>query len=112
MKLDGIVEEARSRRDATHLVERIYESKTGEIIKSVKLVTLADEWAKIARRRQVDDRYSRQCKSTLNRFAAFVREQNPRAVEMAQVTRTIARTFMDAEGEQSWCHGARPGMTH
>jgi len=100
MKLDSIVEEARSKRDSTHLIERIYESKTGEIIKSVKLVALADEWAKIARRRQVDDRYSRQCKSTLNRFAAFVRQQNPKAVEMAQVTRTLTRAFMDTESKR------------
>ena len=100
MKLDSIVEEARSKRDSTHLIERIYESKTGEIIKSVKLTALADEWAKIARRRQVDDRYSRQCKSTLNRFAAFVRQQNPKAVEMAQVTRTLTRAFMDAESKR------------
>jgi integrase len=100
MKLDSIVEEARSKRDSTHLIERIYESKTGEIIKSVKLTALADEWAKIARRRQVDDRYSKQCKSTLNRFAAFVREQNPRVVEMAQVTRTLTRAFMDVESER------------
>ncbi len=100
MKLDSIVEEVRSKRTATHLVERIYEGKTGEIIKSVKLAALADEWAKIARRRQVDDRYSRQCKSTLNRFAAFVREQNPKLMEIAQVTRTIARDFMDAEGKR------------
>ena len=100
MKLDSIVEEVRSKRTATHLVERIYEGKTGEIIKSVKLTALADEWAKIARRRQVDDRYSRQCKSTLNRFAAFVREQNPKLMEIAQVTRTIALDFMDAEGKR------------
>ncbi|MEI6074449.1 MAG: site-specific integrase [Verrucomicrobiota bacterium] len=97
MKLDSLVEEVRSNRSATHLVERMIEGKTNEAIKSVKLANLPDEWAKIARRRQVDDRYARQCRSTLKRFADHVAEQSPRTTEIAQVSRTLARGFMDAE---------------
>ena len=96
-KLDGIVEEARKKNHTEHLVEKLYEIKTGETIKSVKLDELADEWAKIARRREPNVRYAAQCQSTLNRFAAFVRQENPKVLEIAQVTRTMARAFMDAE---------------
>jgi integrase len=96
-KLEHFIEEARKKNHTEHLVEKLYEIKTGEVIKSVKLGALAEEWAKIARRRQVDDRYASQCKSTLNRFAAFVRHENPKAEELAQVTRSVSRAFLDTE---------------
>src|SRR5271154_7074767 len=51
-KLDGIVEEARTKQGSARLVEKLYEIKTGEVIKSVKLTALPAEWEKIARRRQ------------------------------------------------------------
>jgi len=57
-KLEHFIEEARKKNHTEHLVEKLYEIKTGEVIKSVKLGALAEEWAKIARRRQVDDRYA------------------------------------------------------
>ena len=78
-KLDQFIEEARKKNHTEHLVEKLYEIKTGEAIKSVKLGALADEWAKIARRREPNARYAAQCQSTLNRFATFVRQENPLA---------------------------------
>ncbi|MEI6074453.1 MAG: hypothetical protein WCS94_02690 [Verrucomicrobiota bacterium] len=36
----------------------------------------------------------------MKRFAKFVREENPKAEEMAHVTRTLARAFMDAEAKR------------
>src|SRR5512135_36152 len=51
-KLESVVEEARTKRDSVRLVEKIYEIKTGEAIKSVALAALAEEWAKIPRRRK------------------------------------------------------------
>jgi integrase len=96
-KLDSIVEEARSKRNAAGLVEKLYEIKTGEAIKSVKLAELADEWAKIERKREPNERYASQCQSTLRRFVEFVRQENPKADEIAHVTRTLSRAFLDAE---------------
>ena len=51
-RLTQIIEEARRKHDSAHLVERIYEIKTGEAIKSVALDDLPDEWQKIPRRRK------------------------------------------------------------
>jgi len=99
-KLEHFIEEARKKNHTEHLVEKLYEIKTGEAIQSVKLGTLADEWEKIERRRQPNVRYAAQCKSTLTRFAVFVRKENPKAVEMAHVTRSVARAFMDAEAKR------------
>ena len=99
-KLASIVEEARSKRDSAHLVEKLYEIKTGEVIKSVKLDELAAEWAMIARRREPNSRYASQCQSTLNRFVEFVRQENPHTVELLLVTPTLARAFLDAEAKR------------
>jgi integrase len=99
-KLESLVEESRTTRNSERLVEKLYEIKTGETIKSVKLEKLADEWVKIPRKRKPDDRYASQCKSTLARFAAFVRLENSKADEIAHVTRTVARSFMEAEAKR------------
>ncbi|HUI06633.1 MAG TPA: tyrosine-type recombinase/integrase [Verrucomicrobiae bacterium] len=96
-RLNQIIEEARRKHDSAHLVERIYEIKTGEEIKSVTLDDLPEEWQKIPRRRKPNERYAAQCRSTLTRFAEFVRSQNPKADEISHVTRDMARAFMSAE---------------
>jgi integrase len=99
-KLDAIVEEARTKQGSARLVEKLYEIKTGETIRSVLLANLPEEWGKIARKRKPDDRYASQCKSTLKRFAEFVQQANVKAVEIAQVTRSLARSFMEAESNR------------
>ena len=96
-ELDRLAEESHQKRDSARLVEKLYEIKTGETIKSVKLDELAEEWAKIPRRREPDERYASQCQSTLRRFADFVRQENNKADELAHVNRAVARSFMDAE---------------
>jgi len=96
-KLNAIIEDARRKHDAIHLVERLYEIKTGEKIASVKLKDLPDEWSNISRRRTPNERYAAQCRSILKRFASDVQEKNPQANELVHVTRKIAREFMDAE---------------
>ena len=82
------------------MVEKLYEIKTGETIRSVLLSNLPEEWGKIARKRKPNDRYASQCKSTLNRFAKFVHQENVKALEIAQVTRTLARSFMEVESNR------------
>ena len=99
-KLDGIVEEARTKQGSVRLVEKLYEIKTGEAIRSVLLANLPEEWAKIARKRKPNARYASQCQSALKRFAEYVHRENVKMVEIAQVTRTAARSFMDAESNR------------
>ena len=99
-KLDSIIEEARTKQGSIRLVEKLYEIKTGEIIRSVLLINLPAEWAKIPRKRKTDDRYASQCQSTLKRFAVYVHQENVKATEIAHVTRSMARLFMDAESNR------------
>ena len=98
-KLDGIVEEARTRQGSARLVEKLYEIKTGEAIKSVKLAALAEEWEKIARRRQAECPLRRAVQIHAYPFCGFVREENPKAVEMAHVTRSVAAGVPGRGGE-------------
>ena len=99
-KLDSIIEEARTKQGSVRLVEKLYEIKTGEAIKTVLLENLFQEWAKIPRRRKLNERYSSQCQSTLKRFAEFVRSENVKATEIAHVTRLVAQSFLDAESKR------------
>ena len=99
-KLDSVIEEARTKQGSVRLVEKLYEIKTGEAIKTVSLENLFQEWAKIPRKRKLNERYSSQCQSTLKRFAEFVRSENVKATEIAHVTRSVARSFLDAESKR------------
>ncbi|HNZ75837.1 MAG TPA: tyrosine-type recombinase/integrase, partial [Verrucomicrobiota bacterium] len=99
-KLDQIVEEARSKRGAAHLVERVYEMKTGEKVKSVKLEEVQEEWARLPRKREPSKYYVRQSRAILGRFVEFVRARNPKCQELSEVTRSLGRAFMDAEAER------------
>ncbi|HEY5233667.1 MAG TPA: tyrosine-type recombinase/integrase [Verrucomicrobiae bacterium] len=99
-KLESVAEEARTKRDSVRLVERLYEIKTGEAIRSVILAELAEEWAKIERKREPNARYAAQCQSTLKRFVVFVNQENKKAEEIAHITRSLARSFMAAESNR------------
>ena len=96
-KLAQVIADARSTQGAARLVERIYEIKTGENLRSIPLKKLAEEWEDIPRRRKPNARYADQCKSTLGRFVTFITEANPDAHDIAHVTRDLARAFMKAE---------------
>jgi len=99
-RLGGVIEEARSKQGTVRLVEKLYEIKVGEPIKTVLLENLPEEWAKIPRKRKLDERYSSQCQSTLKRFAEFAHSENAKVTEVAHVTRSIAQSFLDAESKR------------
>ena len=99
-KLDGIVEQSRSQQDSARLVEKLYEIKPGETLRSVRLTELAGEWAGIPRKRKPSERYCAQSQVTLRRFATFVARQNAKAQEVAHVTRALAQAFMAAEAKR------------
>lgn len=100
VKLESVIEEARTKQGSVRLVEKLYEIKVGEAIKTVLLDDLPLEWGKIPRKKKLDDRYFSQCQSILKRFAEFVRYKNPKATEVAHVSRSIAHPFLDAESKR------------
>jgi len=100
VKLENVIEEARTKQGSVRLVEKLYEIKVGEAIKTVLLENLHLEWEKIPRKKKLDERYASQCQSTLKRFAQFVRDENVKATEVAHVTRSVAQSFLDAESKR------------
>lgn len=100
VKLESVIEEARTKQGSVRLVEKLYEIKVGEAIKTVLLDNLHLEWGKIPRKKKLDERYASQCQSTLKRFAEFVRNENVKATEVAHVTRSVAQSFLDAESKR------------
>ncbi len=98
--LNQIVEEARGKKDSARLLEKIYEMKTGEVLESIELKSLSDEWVKIPRKRKPSERYTKQCKSTLDTFADYVVDHNKVAREISQVTKTMARAYMKDEEDR------------
>ncbi len=99
-KLNGIVEQAREKRNAVHLVEKLYEIKTGEVLASIAINRLSDEWESLPRKRKPSERYVKQCRAALDTFAGFVISQNKDALEIGQVTKPMARAYMKAEGDR------------
>lgn len=96
-KLEQVVEEAQSRRNANRLLERMYEMKTGVEVRTTKLADLESEWVKLPRRRPLAEKYEQEGRSILKRFVSFVKERNRRAVDLCHVDETATAAFMEAE---------------
>jgi len=61
------------------------------------LANLDGEWAKIPRNRPAKAQYAKECQAALRRFVRWVQEKHPKVVEIGQVTRTLAREYLEAE---------------
>ncbi len=96
-KLESLTGEAHDKRNAVRLVEKLYNIQTGEHIQAIPLTRLAEEWPRIPRRRALAKCYTAQSVSALNRFASFIKKRWPQATDMTQVSRSMARDFLDAE---------------
>jgi integrase len=99
-KLNDFINEAKSKRGAIRMMERLYEIKTGAEVKPILLNTLAAEWAKIPRRRVPSEQYKEQCQAVFNRFAGFVREHYPKVKDFARISPAVARAFLDHERDR------------
>lgn len=99
-KLDNMIEDARRTQNATHLVQRLYEIKTGETLKPILLKDLPEEWYKIPRKRKPSTSYALQGKATLLRFVTFMEERYAKVKELNQLTRTMAQSFLDNEANR------------
>jgi len=71
--------------------------KTGEKLDSVRLSNLDSEWTKIPRNRPAKAQYAEECQAALRRFVRSVQESYPKVEEIGQVTRALARGYMEAE---------------
>lgn len=91
------MEEARSKQGAVRLIERIYEIKTGSPVDVVAIDTLPAVWRELPRKRVASSQYLNTSCSTLERFARFMGRRFPATRDLARVSASMARAFLDDE---------------
>ena len=101
VKLAEIVREARDKSGEIHLVEKIYEMKTGTALGLVMLHDLADEWERIPRKQKPTARYIKQSRARLDAFVAYVLQHHKAVRDISGVTPRIARAYMQAAAERN-----------
>ena len=98
--LADLVRRLEERVTEERLAQAVYEARTGRTIRTVKVDDLPDAWEGIPRSRQPSHRYMTQCRTVLRRFVDFVHQQDPDTVELYQVTRELALSFLAAEEQR------------
>jgi integrase len=87
-------------RNGEKALHKIAELKTGRVVTFPRLADLHGHWKQIPRRKDPDERYATQCRIRLERFADFVAQHQPDALEFIEVKQETALAFMEAETER------------
>jgi integrase len=100
-KLEHLVEDAKGHKSAEDLVQNLHEIKYGSKILSFPVADLKDAWDRLPKKRKtLHIRYVTDVHATIRRFVEYVQKNFPEIVEAGQVTRGMARGFMDAESDR------------
>lgn len=91
--LAQFVEEAKHKGNAQHLTERLIEMKTGSTVEYSKISELLDKWLSIPRDEDLSPGYKTMCKAILGRFERFMKDRNPKAFYLYQVTEGDVTAF-------------------
>lgn len=84
-------------RTGEKTLAKLAELKTGREVTFPKLADLPQHWAAIPRRKPPGAAYAKQCRITLERFAAFARDHQRGVQEFVAIKPETAKAFMDAE---------------
>lgn len=96
-KLEKFVNEARGAKSAESLVQTLHEIKYGSKIQSYPVAKLAEVWDLMPKRRASHHpRYVSAVKATIADFQSHLLKNHPAIVEASQVTRTIARAYLQS----------------
>lgn len=93
-KFARYLEDARHKGRADHLTERLIESKTGRPVEYARLDALPALWRNLGRETPACERHLAGCDIRFKRFAAFMRDANPAAVYLYEVTPADAAAFV------------------
>ena len=91
-ELQRIVDEANHRGRADHLMERLIQSKTGQVVKHARIADLHGKWMQGG---EYSAGYIAQCKAIFTRFVEFVNKHAPSSEFVYQVTPALTDAFMD-----------------
>jgi integrase len=92
--LTRYIEDARHKGRAEHLTERLIESKTGRRVEYARLDALPNLWRSLGREMPACEQYLAGCDVRFKRFAAFMRDANPTAVHLYEVSPENAAAFV------------------
>jgi len=95
--LDRLASELTGQKQAEELAQAVYEARTGARVGTVLIADLPDKWLEIPRRRPPSNGHKNHALGVLRRFVRFMQENYAGAGELHEVTRPMARAFMDAE---------------
>jgi hypothetical protein len=97
--LANFVEEAQQKGNADHLVKKLIESKTGQKVENKKIEDLATLYGKYSKaiKQSSDDHIERNCSPTFQRFTEFMKQRNPEAKFLQDVTQDDADAFVSIE---------------
>ena len=95
-QLDLIIEEAKYKGNATHLVERVIEMKTGHAVEHVMLEELVDRWEARVRDRDLSINRKALCRVIFGRFLSFMRTRRPAATYLYEIQDGDAYAWRDA----------------
>ncbi|MCZ7636723.1 MAG: hypothetical protein M5U12_12235 [Verrucomicrobia bacterium] len=87
-------------RTGEKALTKLAEIKTGREVTFPKLADLARHWDAIPRRKPPGTAYAKQCRLTLERFAAFAADRQRGVEEFVAIKPETAKAFMDAEAER------------
>lgn len=94
--LAHFVDEIKHKGRAEYLTERLIESKTGRAVEYTKIAELPARWRSLGRDATVSEGYLKACDAQFNRFIQFMRQRNPSAVFLYEITSADAAAFMTA----------------
>jgi len=84
-------------RTGEKMLTKLAEIKTGREVTFPKLADLPRHWAAIPRRKPPGAAHAKRCRITLERFAAFARDNQPGVEEFVAIKPETAKAFMAAE---------------
>ncbi|MDR2030487.1 MAG: site-specific integrase [Puniceicoccales bacterium] len=96
-KLAAFVAAARDTKNSKHILEKIYEYETGEVVPEVRLVELPNLWATLPRSKKISQKQLDSYGQKLRRFVAHVQQANPRLTCLTAVKKQIVEEFLQKE---------------
>jgi integrase len=94
VKLDGLISEARSKKNAEKHLEELYELKAGSAIEQVPLVDIEQCWLNLPSRKRRTELWEKNQCATLRKFREFIEEHHSHVSYLAQVTPRMAQEWL------------------
>ncbi|MDF7824132.1 tyrosine-type recombinase/integrase [Pontiellaceae bacterium B12227] len=94
VKLDGLISEAHSQKNAEKHLEELYALKSGSSIEQIPLVGIESCWLNLPSRKRRTELWEKNQCTTLRKFREFIGERHPAVKYLSQVTPRMAQEWL------------------